>query len=524
MIAAPLGLTANHVDQAHRFFKLALQNNFLQGRRSTHVCAACIYIVCRNEKTPHMLLDFSEILQTNVFALGHTFVRLTRLLSINLPIVDPSFYIHRFASRLEFGDKLNSVAKTALKLVASMKRDWMQTGRRPAGICAAALLLAARIHGFRRSQKEIVSTVRICDMTLRKRLAEFQDTPASTLTPEEFEALDDEFFSDTRGAGTAADPPAFTRSREKEREAAERSKKGGDEEVDEEAEEEEEEQQQPKPKLKGKKTNAKAAKGKNKRKASVLEEEENTEDTAAAEEGQDALASINKEELLDNEAQIQEEMQKVLNSDEVRLFEQDLEKADVETKKYEELRAQLKASNIDAGDEISTSTGEDLAHLKTAYGDDNTESGELPATLQYDENGEVVTNGNGKHEEEGEEDHQEAAVVEESLSDIDDEEVDTYIHTDEEVKVKEAIWNELHKEYLEQLEQKMKEQERGETEQQPKKKRRQRKKEESTGPAGSAAEATANMLAKRMSSKINYSALKGLFTIDNTIFDSTVSY
>jgi transcription factor IIIB subunit 2 len=61
--------------------------------------------------------------------------------------VDPSLYIHRFADRLDFGRSMHSVANTALRLVASMKRDWIQTGRRPSGICGAALYIAAHIHG-----------------------------------------------------------------------------------------------------------------------------------------------------------------------------------------------------------------------------------------------------------------------------------------------------------------------------------------------------------------------------------------
>ena len=35
---------------------------------------------------------------------------------------------------------------TALRLVARMKRDWIVAGRRPAGICAAALLIAGSGH------------------------------------------------------------------------------------------------------------------------------------------------------------------------------------------------------------------------------------------------------------------------------------------------------------------------------------------------------------------------------------------
>jgi transcription factor IIIB subunit 2 len=30
------------------------------------VLAACLYTVCRRERTPHMLIDFSDALQTNL--------------------------------------------------------------------------------------------------------------------------------------------------------------------------------------------------------------------------------------------------------------------------------------------------------------------------------------------------------------------------------------------------------------------------------------------------------------------------
>jgi transcription factor IIIB subunit 2 len=59
------------------------------------------------ELTPgaDMLIDFSDILQTNVYVLGHTFLRFVRLLNISLPLVDPALYIPRFASKLEFEEK-----------------------------------------------------------------------------------------------------------------------------------------------------------------------------------------------------------------------------------------------------------------------------------------------------------------------------------------------------------------------------------------------------------------------------------
>jgi transcription factor IIIB subunit 2 len=58
-------------------------------------------------------------------------------------------------------EKTKEVGATALHLVQSMKRDWMQTGRRPSGICGAALFIAAHIHGFQKSKLDVISVVHV---------------------------------------------------------------------------------------------------------------------------------------------------------------------------------------------------------------------------------------------------------------------------------------------------------------------------------------------------------------------------
>ncbi|KAF6000381.1 transcription factor TFIIIB subunit brf1 [Cyanidiococcus yangmingshanensis] len=233
-IASQLHLPPRFVDAAHRLFTLAVQHNFVQGRRTQNVAAAALYIVCRREKTPHLLIDFSDALRINVYVLGHTYLKLCRVLHLSLPIIDPSFYIHRFASRLEFGEKQNLVAQTALRLISRMKRDWIHTGRRPAGLCGAALLISARMHGFRRSQREISAVVRVGDMTIRQRLSEIEETPTATLTGRDLESdtnaterlhVDKDTVMETTGDETpfvaalmeetssvdGCDPPAFRR-------------------------------------------------------------------------------------------------------------------------------------------------------------------------------------------------------------------------------------------------------------------------------------------------------------------------
>lgn len=121
-----------------------------------------------------------------------------------MPVIDPSLFIHRFCAKLEFGEKLPQVSMTALRLLQRMKRDWMCHGRRPTGLVGAAILIAARYHGFKRTTNQIVQTVHVCDETIRKRLVEFKQTPVAKLTKEEFEKIDLE--NDIK---EECDPPSF---------------------------------------------------------------------------------------------------------------------------------------------------------------------------------------------------------------------------------------------------------------------------------------------------------------------------
>lgn len=180
-------------EAAHRLYRIALQRGFTRGRRTAQVAAACLYLVCRQESKPFLLIDFSDAIQVNVFTLGAVFLQLSRLLrleehpTLSRP-VDPSLYIHRFADRLGFGGKMSEVASTSMRLVASMKRDWIQTGRRPSGICGAALYVAAHVHGFERSKRQVVAVVHIGEQTLARRISEFTCTEAGGLTRLELEA------------------------------------------------------------------------------------------------------------------------------------------------------------------------------------------------------------------------------------------------------------------------------------------------------------------------------------------------
>jgi len=224
-LAIALGLPERLTVAATRWFTLAVSHNFVQGRRSQYVVASCLYIVCRQELTSHQLIDFSDVLQVNVFILGSTFLKLVRCLSLKLPIVDPSLYISRFAAMLEFGHETQRVASDAVRLVQRMDRDWIQQGRRPSGICGACLLIAARMNNFRRTIAEIVHVVKVADMTVLKRLQEFKSTDSSDLTVEQFRNIWIEH---------GGNPPSYDQTRVRKRPKTQEEEEEEEEEDDDE--------------------------------------------------------------------------------------------------------------------------------------------------------------------------------------------------------------------------------------------------------------------------------------------------
>ena len=143
----------------------------------------------------------------NVFKLGQTYKELLEALYLHdsnrwqVNPINPEALIERFANRLEFGDKTTVVKNEAVKILQRMDRDWMTPGRRPAGVCGAALILAARMNNFRRTIREVVYIVKVTDLTIHKRLDEFKVTGSSNLTVEQFRR--------NETSGDACDPPAF---------------------------------------------------------------------------------------------------------------------------------------------------------------------------------------------------------------------------------------------------------------------------------------------------------------------------
>ncbi|KAF7313222.1 BRF1-domain-containing protein [Mycena kentingensis (nom. inval.)] len=475
MIASVLRLSEVISNAALRMYTLAVEHKFTKGRKSMNVVAVCLYIACRQKDThTHMLIDFSDLLQVNVFELGHTYLQLVQTLNLKLPLVDPSHFISRFAALLEFGDETPKVSLDAVRLVQRFDRDWMTRGRRPAGICGAALLLAARMNNFRRSVEEIVQVVKIADTTLKKRLEEFKNTPSGALTLADFRSvwLDEE-----------VDPPAYTRNKEKE-------------ETERLAKEEQEREEADLAAAGGAKVTdagkGKRNKGKKRKRKEEEEIDELAEDTEKTDEptsrtllhpavfNEGILAGTSDSGFLPE-----------ANPDDTR-----------EPSPSAEQSGPAPTPRAPSLPPIETSLSETLTEEVAGYLE-NAQGAMLTCALDEANERRLVQIQN--------------TVVDELVG-LDEDELDRFILTEDEVKIKERVWVELNKEYLEAIAA------RGNEE--PKVKSKKRRKttpmapRDTSNPTGrTAAESVKNLLSKssKYSKRINYDALANLLNVDEPL-------
>lgn len=194
LFTGKLPIASDISDSALRIWKLAARDNFIQGRRAEEVAGACLYAACRSSsENTVLLMDLAEIITVNVFALGDTYKELCKRLYMDVKqrthIIEIEPLILKYAAKLEFGLKTRQVAEDAVKIIKRMKRDWIVTGRHPAGLCGACIILAARMNNFRRTVREVVFVVKVADLTITKRLEEFKRTRSGALSVDQFRAV-----------------------------------------------------------------------------------------------------------------------------------------------------------------------------------------------------------------------------------------------------------------------------------------------------------------------------------------------
>jgi transcription factor IIIB 90 kDa subunit len=233
-IGGQLNIPSEITTAATNLFGAAYVQGFVRGRSIDDVAVVCLYFAVRQVAhrqggkpmpvMPLMLIDLAQGGDMDVFALGkmyHDFCKKVFFTDVQDPersgkLLDdravlpglrlapgPELLVPKFVDELEFPSHAQAKIKAdAYQIISSMRRDWITRGRRPAGICGAAVILAARMNNYRRTVREVVLVAKVTEITLNKRLHEFSSTntsksSVSTFRKYEFPSTDEDLMKNS---------------------------------------------------------------------------------------------------------------------------------------------------------------------------------------------------------------------------------------------------------------------------------------------------------------------------------------
>lgn len=156
-------------EEAAMIYTQAVQRGLVRGRSMESVVAGALYAACRRHEVPRTLDELSEASSIEKKEIGRTYRFVTRELGITILPSNPADYIARFASSLKLAAETQS---KAVEILEEAQHAELTSGRGPTGIAAAALYVAALMHGEKRTQREVADVAGVTEVTIRNRYKE----------------------------------------------------------------------------------------------------------------------------------------------------------------------------------------------------------------------------------------------------------------------------------------------------------------------------------------------------------------
>ena len=170
-VSSYLNIPETLVEAAALLYRKTLEKGLIRGRLIEAVVAAILYAVCRTYNVPRTLNEMAEASGLTKKEIGRTYRFLVRELKLSVPLTNPIHYIPRFAAELNL---TGEVQEKGRKIIKDAIKKGLISGRGPTGVAAAAVYIAALLHGERRTQKEVANVAGVTEVTIRNRYRELK--------------------------------------------------------------------------------------------------------------------------------------------------------------------------------------------------------------------------------------------------------------------------------------------------------------------------------------------------------------
>jgi transcription initiation factor TFIIB len=153
-------------ERAAMIYRKALDEDLVRGRAINAVTAAALYAACRVTKTPRSLNEVAEASLVKKGDVSRCYRILLKELNIRMPIADPLIYVSKIAEKVGISGFTQGFA---IKIIQEAKSKGEAAGKDPQGLAAAALYIACKETGERKTQKDLAEAAGVTEVTLRNR-------------------------------------------------------------------------------------------------------------------------------------------------------------------------------------------------------------------------------------------------------------------------------------------------------------------------------------------------------------------
>ena len=161
-----LSVPSSVKEKAALIYRKALDAGLVRGRSIASIVSGSLYAACRLTGTPRNLRDVAKASLVRRKDVARSYRLIVNELDFRAPAPDPLVYLSKISRR---ADVPGSVQAEAVRLLKEAKRKKVHTGKDPVGLAAAALYLASRQVGQKRTQKDFAEAAGVTEVTVRNR-------------------------------------------------------------------------------------------------------------------------------------------------------------------------------------------------------------------------------------------------------------------------------------------------------------------------------------------------------------------
>lgn len=171
-IASVLSLPKNVFETSSVIYRKAVKKRLIRGRSIHGICAATVYIACRQCGLPRSLDEIASAANISKREVGRCYRFLVKELGLSLPPLKANNYISKFSNQLALQGKVEEIANRILGVASELR---LTSGKGPMGIAAAASYIASVLLGEKRTQREIAEVANVTEVTIRNRYKELTE-------------------------------------------------------------------------------------------------------------------------------------------------------------------------------------------------------------------------------------------------------------------------------------------------------------------------------------------------------------